>query len=61
MQAAVTEQAPAPAPVIRPESAPLATPAKSKKNFLQRPPANNRELADILMQLAEERDKPRKD
>lgn len=48
------------------ESAPKATappavaPSPTKKSVLPRRAANNRELADILMQLAEERDKSQK-
>ena len=52
----------APPPVVAPPTT-LSAPAKPsppKKSALPRQPANNRELADILMQLAEERDKSQK-
>lgn len=45
-------------PVAPPE--PAAAPAPAKSSIPRRPPANNRELADILMQLAQERDKSQK-
>jgi hypothetical protein len=60
MQAGVVAPSPAPSRAPASVSPPVLAPTPSKKSALQRPPANNRELADILMQLAEERDKTRK-
>lgn len=54
----------APAPAAQSTQVPLPTlaaaPESAKRSVPRRPPANNRELADILMQLAQERDKSQK-
>ncbi|NBX44797.1 MAG: hypothetical protein EBR00_07085 [Gammaproteobacteria bacterium] len=68
MQAGVHRgETPVAAPALAKQSTPVAlsppavaAPEPAKRSAPRRPPANNRELADILMQLAQERDKSQK-